>query len=634
MANDVKSSCEFIYWQKWRVCWSGWLFVMVEDMLRVNGLVLYKSRPARIVEIGAKKVTVDVAGGKPVRVRPKDVTLLHPGPLVSLAQLTEPEGDVETAWELLAGETTTLAELAELAFDEFTPQTAWAIWEMVADGLYFSGKPDAIAVQTAEFVEATQAQRAAKEAEAQAWNSFLERVVKGEIVEADGRFLQDVVAVAHRQQTQSKVLRALKQSESEENAHKLLLKLGYWDNFHNPYPLRARLPSSKPEVPLPDLPDEERRDLTHLPAFAIDDQGSTDPDDAISWENGRLWVHIADVAALVLPGSAADIEARGRGANQYRPEGVIPMLPERATAVLGLGLNEISPALSFGMTLNDTGEITNTEIVPSWVKVTRTTYQDAVARLDEPPLREMAAMARAFAMRRRQNGSVNIDLPEVRVRVKDDQIVIRPIPNLPSRDLVRDAMLMAGEAVARFAFAHNIPVPYTIQDAPAGPLPEASTPSEMFALRRKMSPSRQSSTPGAHFGLGMGMYAQATSPLRRYLDLVVHQQLRTFLRGDKLLDAQEVMARVGAAAAVSGDVRWAERQAVRHWTLVYMMQQPERVWKGIVVDQRGQRDRVLIPEVALETAVFSKGALSLDDEVRVKLRDVNLPLLESRFELS
>ena len=605
----------------------------MDDALRINSLVLYKNRPGRIVEMGAKKMTVDVAGSKSVSVRPKDVTLLHPGPLVSLAQLLPPKGDVMTAWDLMTGETTTLAELAELAFADFTPQSAWAIWEMVADGLYFSGTPDEISVHTAVSVASTQAERKTKAAEEQVWQAFLERVAQNEIVAEDGRFLQDVAAVAHRQQKQSKLLQALNQNESEENAHKLLLRLGYWDEWHNPYPQRAGINNSQPSADLPALLDEERRDLTYLPAFAIDDEGSTDPDDAISWENGRFWVHIADVAAIVLPDSPADLEARARGANLYLPEGTIGMLPEAATAVLALGLSEVSPALSIGMTVNEAAEITDTEITPSWVRVTRTTYEDAVAMLDESPLREMAAVAKAFEMRRRQNGSINIDLPEVRVRVKDEQIVVRPIPNLPSRDLVRDAMLMAGEAVARFAFAHNIPLPYTTQDAATEPLPEASTPSEFFALRRKMSPSRQSSTLGAHFGLGMGMYAQATSPLRRYLDLVVHQQLRAYLRRDDLLDEQEVMTRVGAAMAVSGDVRWAERQSVRHWTLLHVTQQPDRVWDGVVVDRRGKRDMVLVPELALETAVFSKGTLSLDETVQVKLRDVDLPLLESRFEL-
>ncbi|MCP5009798.1 MAG: RNB domain-containing ribonuclease, partial [Aestuariibacter sp.] len=466
----------------------------------------------------------------------------------------------------------------------------------------------------------------------QEWADFLARVKAGEIVPEDGRFLHDVVAVAHRQRKQSKLLKALKQSDNEENAHQLLLRLGYWDEFHNPYPARAGLPSTQPSAPLPDLPDEPRRDLTHLEAFAIDDAGSTDPDDAISWDNGRIWIHIADVAALVPPDSYADFEARARGANSYLPEGVITMLPAKATAVLGLGLTEISPALSFCLTLNDAGEITDTEITTSWVKVTRISYEEADSRLDESPLREMVAVAKTYEMRRLENGAVKIELPEVKVKVKDGRVVIRPLPNRPSRNLVRDAMLMTGEAVARFAFENNIPLPYTIQEAPAEELPEASTPSEYFALRRRMTPSQQRSQPGAHFGLGMGLYAQSTSPLRRYLDMVVHQQLRAYLRGDELMDTQAVMERVGAADAISRDVRWVERQSVRQWTLVYLMQNPDWMGEGIVVDRRGKRDVVLFPELALETRIFNKKASELDSLILLKVQSVNLPQLDSKFQ--
>jgi exoribonuclease II len=605
---------------------------MSEPPVQKNSFVLYKNHPARIAEVNTKKILLEMADGKAISVRPKDVTLLHPGPLTTLAQLTAVKGEMTTARELLAGETTTLAELSELAFDTFTPQTAWTIWQLVEEGLYFSGTPDAILVHTAEAVAEFEAARATKAAEEQAWAELLARVEAGEIVPEDGRFLQDVVAVAHRQHKQSKLLKALKLAESEESAHQLLLKLGYWDETHNPYPVRAGLPATQPGAALPDLPDEPRRDLTHLAAFAIDDAGSTDPDDAISWHNGRFWIHIADVATLVTPDSPADVEARARGANSYLPEGVVTMLPEKATAVLGLGLTEISPALSFGLTLNDAGEIIDTEITPSWVKVTRISYEEADARLHESPLREMAAAAKRYEQRRQANGAVNIDLPEVKVKVTEGMVEIRPLPNRPSRDLVRDAMLMTGEAVARFAFEHNIPLPYTIQEAPAEELPDASTPSQFFALRRKMTPSQQSSQPGAHFGLGMGLYAQATSPLRRYLDMVVHQQIRSFLRGGELLDTQAVMERVGAADAISRDVRWVERQSVRHWSLVYLLQNPDWMGEGIVVDRRGKQDVVLFPELAFETRIFSKKAAELDSLVLLKVQSVNLPQLDSTFQ--
>ncbi|MCP5084668.1 MAG: ribonuclease II, partial [Alphaproteobacteria bacterium] len=80
---------------------------MSEASVQKNSFVLYKKHPARIAEVSAKKILVQMASGKSVSVRPKDVTLLHPGPLSSMAQLSSVEGDLDTARELLAGETTT-----------------------------------------------------------------------------------------------------------------------------------------------------------------------------------------------------------------------------------------------------------------------------------------------------------------------------------------------------------------------------------------------------------------------------------------------------------------------------------------------------------------------------------------------
>lgn len=598
--------------------------------LTQNSLVLFKNRPALVKEMGAKKISLTTDSGK-VSVRPKDVTLLHVGPIKSLAELTMPAGDVDTAWELMEGETTTLEDLSELAFEAFTPQTAWALWELIADGLYFHGTPEAVQVRTADEVEAIKQEREAKAAEAQAWDDFVERVRTGSVLPEDGRFLQELILFANGQLGHSKLLKALKQAELVENAHKLLLALGEWDEMRNPHPLRAGVAINSAKVDIPDLPDEERRDLTHLVSVAIDDEGSNDPDDAISWDNGRIWIHIADVSAIVTPDSPADLEARGRGANLYLPEGTITMLPEEATAVLALGLQEKSPALSFGLVLNDAGEIEETEITPSWIHVTRTTYEDAETMLDQSPYKEIKVMTDRYAARRAAFGSIEIDLPEVRIRVNDGQVVIRPLPTLNSRNLVRDAMLMTGEAAAKFAFENNIPIPYTTQSAPIDELPPATTLSNMFARRKMMSPSQQGSTPGAHSGLGMGMYAQATSPLRRYLDLVVHQQLRAFLRNEPLMDGGEVMERVGSADAISREVRYAERQSNKHWTMVYLLQNPEWQGEAVVVDQRGKRDIILIPELALDVPIRG-GERPLNSTLTVKVRNVKLPQLEANFQ--
>ncbi len=599
--------------------------------LHQDSLVLYKQKPACIRQIIGKKLTIDTGTGSTLNVRPKDVLLLHPGPIRNLADLTPLTADVETAWELLAGETSNLEELAELAYDEYSVASAWAAWQLVDDGLYFSGTPDAITARSEAEVTAERAAREAKAAEQLAWISFLQRVEAGESAPEDDRYVQDVINLALGQRQESQVLRALKQAETEENAHALLLKLGTWDINYDPYPARAGLPATSANAPMAPLLDEARRDLTHLTALAIDDHGSLDPDDALSWENGRLWVHIADAAALILPGSTADLEARARGANLYLPQGTATMLPPLATQILALGLQDTSPALSFALDLNDAGEIINCEIMPSRVRVTRMSYREAETRLEETPLRQLLEVAQVHEARRRDNGAIHIDLPEVKVHVEDGIVELQPILKLRSRDLVREAMLMTGEAVARFAIDNSIPIPFTTQSAPTDELPSGQSASAMFALRRMLKPGQKSTVPGKHAGLGMDLYVQCTSPLRRYLDLVVHQQLRAFLRGDDPLDSQQILALIGESDEVIRDVRRVERLSNRHWTAVYLLQHPGWQGDGIVIEKHGRRHLVLLPQLGLETSVYQRQELELDSQIELQLREVDLVNLEPSF---
>jgi exoribonuclease-2 len=234
-------------------------------------------------------------------------------------------------------------------------------------------------------------------------------------------------------------------------------------------------------------------------------------------------------------------------------------------------------------------------------------------------------------VRRRANKAIELDLPEVKVRVDEGQIAIKPLPRLRSRDLVREAMLMAGEAVARYAIDHDLPLPFTTQDAPSDELPPGNTPSTYFATRMMLRPSSKSTAPGAHAGLGMELYVQATSPLRRYLDLVVHQQLRAHLAGEPTLDSQMITTLIGSAAAGSRDVRYVERQSNQHWTAVYLLQNPGWRGEGIVVEQRGQRYTVLLPDLGTETSLYARQELALDSEIELELRDVDLANLEVNF---
>jgi exoribonuclease-2 len=94
------------------------------------------------------------------------------------------------------------------------------------------------------------------------------------------------------------------------------------------------------------------------------------------------------------------------------------------------------------------------------------------------------------------------------------------------------------------------------------------------------------------------------------------------------------MARVGEARAVSGNVRWAERQSNQHWTLVYLQQNPEWRGEGILIERRGSRDVILIPDLALETELYDPAERPIDSKVSLSIQNVKLAYLESYFKIS
>ena len=161
------------------------------------------------------------------------------------------------------------------------------------------------------------------------------------------------------------------------------------------------------------------------------------------------------MAALVVPDSELDLEARARGTNLYLPERIIHMLPTAITAKLGLGLQEQSPALSIGFRLSPDGEPVDITITPSWIKASRESYGDIDQRIEQEPFATMLQMARRSQQRREEAGASDIDLPEVSVRVIEGRVVITPQERSASRQMVAAAMILAGEATARYALEHD-----------------------------------------------------------------------------------------------------------------------------------------------------------------------------------
>lgn len=605
---------------------------MTNQSIAVGSLVLYKIRPALVREMG-EKIAIELDQGQSKRVRPKDIQLLHPGPVAQLADIFHIRTpDLEETRELLDGATTDLAELAGLLFGDFTPASAWATWELVLEGHYFEGSIDAIRPRSAETIAQEQAERAAKAQAERDWGEFLSRIEQAALLPEDSPRLIEVERLAYQQAEQCRLLRTLGYEETPASAHRFLLQVGHWPPTAHPYLQRFGVASSVPDGVLPPLVSEDRLDLTHLAAWAIDDEGNTDPDDALSIDGERIWVHVADVAALVAADDAIDQEARARGANLYLPEGVIPMLPPAATTALGLGLQPLSPALSFGFCCDANGELSEIEVQRTLIRVTRISYAQAQSQLEQPPLQPLWAAAQRFRAYRLAHQATTLQFPEVNLRVVDGQVQLQSLDLLASRTLVSEAMLMAGTAAARWCQSNQLAIPYAVQPAPER-VEQPQSLAAMYAYRRQLKPSRSSVEPGAHAGLGLDIYTRVTSPLRRYADLLVHQQLRAQLGTATALTEQQISERASVAEIAAGLARRTERNVNQHWKLVYLQQHPNWQGEAVIVAQEERRTVAIVPELALEIRLRAKKELALDQVVTVRVAEINLPELECRFRV-
>jgi exoribonuclease II len=318
-------------------------------------------------------------------------------------------------------------------------------------------------------------------------------------------------------------------------------------------------------------------------AITIDDEDTVEIDDALSVEplaGGalRVRIHIALVADFVRKGGPMDQEAAARASTVYLPETTIRMLPDeiscRAASLLA---GEERPVLTTDVTLSPTGELKDARIYPARIPIAkRLGYDEATAMIGDPSaagdaasaVRTLHAAAMMLRQRRRMAGATLLQRREAKVSVHDDEIEIRVLDAAsPARTLVAEFMVLSNFVAARYATDHRIPLIYRVQPQTGGDL----------ALQRP----RLSLYPEFHAGIGLDYYAQLSSPIRRYADLVLQRQLIAALEkpGAQTYGVDELLEVLASAESAEASGRELERRAKRYWTLRYL----ERSARGVAL---------------------------------------------------
>lgn len=316
-----------------------------------------------------------------------------------------------------------------------------------------------------------------------------------------------------------------------------------------------------------------RLDCRAQEVVTIDPEDAQDFDDAICLERSKggdwkLWVHIADVAHYVKPGSALDEEAARRGNSTYLVDRVIPMLPETLSnelCSLKPQVDRLTKCVEF--LLGPGGKVLRTQFYPAVIRSRRRYhYREVLAILEREPrdeiermLHQASALAQGIRRARFKAGSLDLDFPESKIRLDEQGRILRleRVENDLSHQLIEEFMLLANEAVAARLMAMGRPALYRVHEPPdpkrleeyreevlshhiqCGPLSSRHEVQKLLeklnrlpigaALKigflKSLMRARYAVEPLGHYGLAKKKYTHFTSPIRRYADLVVHRAL-------------------------------------------------------------------------------------------------------------
>ena len=367
-----------------------------------------------------------------------------------------------------------------------------------------------------------------------------------------------------------------------------------------------------------------RRNLRDLQMVTIDGADAKDLDDAVSLEvlpNGsfRLGVHIADVGAYVIPGSALDREAYKRGTSVYLVDRVIPMLPpELSNGICSLNPRVDRLAMTVFMEIDSQGRVLNHEITESVININeRMTYGDVkkiVVDRDAELIRkydylvemftEMEKLCLILRARRLRRGTIDFDFPEVKVKLDNmgRPVEINKYDRSVADQIVEEFMLVTNETVAEHFYNAKVPFVYRIHETPdgeklsnlnrflftfglsikgfnkihSGAFQEVlnkvqGRPEERVigtVMLRTMKLAKYSDENVGHFGLAAEYYSHFTSPIRRYPDLVIHRIIKENLAKGRLPEKRKTkLASFVADAAIQSSEREriateAERESV------------------------------------------------------------------------
>ena len=541
---------------------------------------------AAIVQKNDATYQVDTQHGKRTKVKANNVFAEFDGDMAAFlenAQAQAADIDTDLLWEVCGEEEFSAEAIAEEYYGHAPTKTELAatLIALYAAPMYFYKKAKGVfkAAPEETLKQALAAIERKKQQDAQidAWAEALKR---GEM---PSEIAADLKTILHAPDKQSLTYKAFTKAADalKTSAYELAKKTGgitsipqyLQDGFEIKYFPKG---TGFPDLPLPEMPDLPKADVT---AFSIDDESTTEVDDALSLTdlgNGtkRVGIHIAAPSLAVKPGDKMEKNIMERLSTVYFPGGKITMLPENWIAAFSLDTGAYRPAVSIyfdvdsGLNVGEpTCKIEAVNIAENLRIQVIEPHFNAETGLDEAGEMMFAhhqdlIWLHQFAVAlQKARGKYEPDrAPQYDYSIELDEegnvSVVRRERGSPIDTLVSEMMILANSTWAQMLHDNDLPGLFRVQ--PAGKV-RMSTKSE------------------PHIGMGVQHYGWFTSPLRRAADYINQKQLLSLIDDSAEPLFQQSDAELFAALRDFDTAYTAyadfQRQMEAYWSLVYLQQQ-------------------------------------------------------------
>ena len=613
----------------------------------------------RILSEAESSAQIELDSGKRVKVKAANLLLKFdkptPAELLAQAQAKSAEIELELAWEFAPEDEFGFADLARDYFSASatTVEQVAALIRLFESPHYFrrAGKgrfkkaPAEIVQQALAAIE----KKAQLQAQIDGWAADL---VAGTCPEPIQQQLYKILfrpdknapeykaVVDASRKAQKAPLDLLQQAGAIQSAYQFHWQRFLFDNF----PKGTGFPAVTAPQPPSDLP------LATVEAYSIDDSATTEIDDALSVQGlgtGTVvvGVHIAAPGLAITPGSALDQLGRNRFSTVYMPGYKVTMLPDDVVQIYTLDEGRANPAVSLYVTYNEeTLEViskeTKLERVPvvsnfrydkldhiateEWLSDPSITVADTPQNLldKRAELTFLYRLSRHLKAGREEvrGKPENFNRPDYNFRLQGNgdnvptgtetvQITVRK-RGAPLDLIVAEAAIVANSSWGNMLADHGVPGIYRSQASLA--------PGVKVRMSTKALP---------HAGIGVKSYVWATSPLRRYTDLVNQWQIIACARHGataalaapfKPKDAEMFSIISGFDAAYSAYNGY-QAGMERFWTLKYLEQNEISELTATVIKE-GPAGSMMVRADALPLVFPVLGAQTLPRGALVKVK--------------